>query len=93
MPMRRELYPEDWEAIAQRVKEQAGWKCQACGKQCRRPGEGFISHRYTLTVSHIDHDPANCAESNLQALCAPCHLRFDARHHAETRARKDKREE
>jgi hypothetical protein len=35
-----------------------------------------------LTVAHLDHDPANCAPDNLRALCAPCHLRYDAQHHA-----------
>jgi hypothetical protein len=25
---------------------------------------------------------------NLMAMCAPCHLRYDAKHHAETRKRK-----
>lgn len=39
-----------------------------------------------------DHDPSNCDPDNLVALCAPCHLRADALHHARnarrTRARK-----
>ena len=34
--------------------------------------------RFTLTVSHLDHNPQNCAPENLKALCAPCHLRYDA---------------
>lgn len=88
MPMRRELYPDDWEDIAFAVKEEADWKCEWCGKQCRRPGEPFDTHRRTLTVSHQDHNPANCERSNLKALCAPCHLRYDAAHHAETRAKR-----
>ena len=33
--------------------------------------------KYTLTVSHTDHNPANCDRSNLRALCAPCHCRYD----------------
>lgn len=85
MPMRRELYPDDWEQIAFRVKEEADWKCECCGKQCRRPGEPFDTHKRTLTVSHQDHNPANCERSNLKALCAPCHLRYDAGHHLESR--------
>jgi len=35
--------------------------------------------RFTLTVSHTDHNPANCDRSNLRALCAPCHCRYDQR--------------
>lgn len=43
--MRRELYPEGWEQIALRVKEEADWKCECCGKQCRRPESRSISTR------------------------------------------------
>lgn len=85
MPMQRELYPDNWEEIAFSVKESVDWKCEGCGKQCRRPDEPFDTHKRTLTVSHQDHNPANCDRSNLKALCAPCHLRYDAGHHAETR--------
>jgi len=34
--------------------------------------------RFVLTVAHLDQDPSNNDESNLKALCAPCHLRYDA---------------
>ena len=88
MPMQRELYPANWEEIAFAKKEAADWKCQVCGKQCRKPGEPFVTHKDTLTVSHQDHNPRNCEDGNLVAMCAPCHLRYDARHHAETRARR-----
>ena len=74
MPMRRELYPAAWKEIARRKKEAAGWKCERCGMQCRKPGEKFDTHRRTLTVHHIDRDPENCSEENLMALCAGCHL-------------------
>lgn len=39
MPMKRHLYPKDWEAIARSLKESANWICQGCGRPCRRPGE------------------------------------------------------
>ena len=87
MPMERARYPSDWEAIALQVKAEAGWRCEVCGKQCRRPGEPFDTHRRTLTVAHLDHTPENCSRENLRAMCAPCHLRYDARQHAETRRR------
>ena len=32
--------------------------------------------------------PEDCREENLIALCAGCHLRADAEHHAETRRKK-----
>ena len=48
--------------------------------------------KIVLTVAHVDHDPTNNAESNLAALCQRCHLRHDAKQHAQsaksTRARK-----
>jgi len=93
MPMNRARYPADWDRIAFNVKEKAGWKCQGCGAQCRRPGEAFDTHRRTLTVHHINHTPEDCREENLIALCAGCHLRADAEHHAETRRSNGKKEQ
>ena len=43
--------------------------------------------RFTLTVAHLDHNPANCDRSNLKALCSVCHLRYDQEHHRKSRAR------
>jgi len=40
-----------------------------------------------LTVSHLDHAPENCDDSNLRALCQRCHNRHDAPHRAITRQR------
>jgi predicted N-acetyltransferase YhbS len=37
-----------------------------------------------LTIAHLDHVPENCDPANLRALCQRCHLRYDAKHHAET---------
>jgi hypothetical protein len=39
----------------------------------------FLEHpkRWVLTVAHLDHCPENCDRSNLKALCAPCHCRYD----------------
>lgn len=85
MPMNRSLYPKNWEQITFLVKEKAGWKCECCGKQCRKPGEPFDTHKRTLTVSHQNHIPQDVSNENLKALCAPCHLRYDAKHHAKTR--------
>jgi hypothetical protein len=50
---------------------------------------GFVDKpgRFTLTVAHIDHDPANCDRANLIAECAPCHLKRDAPHHARNASR------
>jgi hypothetical protein len=37
-----------------------------------------------LTIAHLDHQPENCDDENLRALCQRCHLRYDQQHHAET---------
>lgn len=34
---------------------------------------------HTLTTAHLDQNPSNNDPSNLKALCAPCHLRHDAK--------------
>lgn len=86
MPANKALYPKDWPRIALTVKDRAMWRCSGCGVQCYRPGERVIDHRLVLTVHHWDHIPANCDYSNLAALCAPCHLRADAEHHARNAA-------
>ena len=77
MPMDRSKYPADWNFIAYAVKESAEWKCEDCGKQCRKPGELFDTHKRTLTVAHLNHVEADCGDENLAALCAPCHLKYD----------------
>lgn len=103
MPMRRDAYPVDWEAIALRHKEAAGWRCQDCGMQCRKPGEPFDTHRRTMSAHHVgapkddgspgdSHDKMDVRDCNLLALCAKCHLARDLpihmQHAAETRRRK-----
>lgn len=90
--MDRKRYPKNWQVIAHKIKDEADWKCEFCHKQCRRPGEQFDTHKRTLTVAHLNHTPEDCRRENLKALCAPCHLRYDAKHHAQTRASKLKGE-
>jgi 5-methylcytosine-specific restriction endonuclease McrA len=65
----KHLYPEDWEAIARRIKELAGWRCAACNIPHGTPG-------HVLTVHHLDHDVTHSDDSNLVALCQVCHLRL-----------------
>ena len=84
--MKRDLYPADWEAIALAVKAASDWRCEECGQQCRRPGEKFDTHTRTLTTAHLNHVPSDCRPENLKAMCAPCHLRYDAPHHAKNAA-------
>lgn len=41
--------------------------------------------KVVLTVAHLDHQPENCADENLKAMCQRCHLAYDRGHHRETR--------
>ncbi|WP_228015316.1 HNH endonuclease [Leptolyngbya ectocarpi] len=105
--MDRSLYPDNWDAIAKNIKDEANWTCTECGRPCRKPGErehellerlppvwqvdwydlvdseefGDVEiekpGRFILTVAHLDHRPENCDRTNLKALCAPCHCRYD----------------
>lgn len=64
---------------------QSGWRDER-GNPTTAPFE--VSHesvrkvRVVLTVAHLDHNPENCAEENLSALCQACHLAHDRKQHA-----------
>ena len=77
MPVDWSKYPPDWKDIAARIKDEAGWKCQQCSRQCRFPDEPFDTHQRTLTVAHINHVESDCSDENLVALCPKCHLAYD----------------
>lgn len=92
MPMQRDLYPESWNQIAIDIKVAVNWRCEECGKACRRSGESLVDfckrtgkdfdllqnpQRWTLTVAHLNHIPADVRDENLKAMCAPCHGRMD----------------
>lgn len=68
-------YPPDWPAIALAVKNAANWKCSHCG----HPHD--VASGHVLTVHHLDGDKANCAPSNLVALCQRCHLHIQGTYH------------
>ena len=61
-------YPENWDEIAERIKEKHGWKCERCG----HPHDPKSGH--TLTVHHLIPDKSLCEDFNLCALCQRCHL-------------------
>ena len=73
MPMVRSKYPENWDEIAQGVKEAAGWKCEKCG--IAHMSDGTMGS--CLTVHHPNLDKGN-PEAEMEALCAMCHLRAEA---------------
>ena len=53
--------------------------------------EDMRPQRFTLTVSHTNHDPWN-PDAELRALCAPCHCRYDISPEQMERKRKAKLE-
>ena len=94
MPMRRDRYPADWEAISLALREAAGWRCEWCGARHGQPHPRTGS-RVVLTVAHLGaptaadlaagrcwgdpHDKHDTRDCNLAALCQRCHLLFQ--HH------------
>lgn len=88
MPVDWSKYPKNWKEIAFQIKEECDWQCELCGKQCRRPGEKFDTHKRTATVMHCNHIEMDVDPANLRCACAPCHLKYDAKHHAKNRKMK-----
>lgn len=104
-------YPKDWKAISARIKTRSGGRCECAGecglhrttpgpRRCEeRQGElaKWAKGRVVLTVAHLDHQPENCDDANLKAMCQRCHLRYDVPHHqrnaAATRRAKKKNHE
>ncbi len=89
MPMQRDRYPADWEAISASIRERAGNRCEwpDCGLENASIIQGKRGpYRVVLTVAHLDHNPGNCDLSNLRAWCQPHHLHYDVRHHARNAA-------
>ena len=75
-PERKKLYPENWDKISLLIREKAGWKCELC--QAANGWPHFITGGIvTLTVHHINNDPADNRKINLIALCQRCHNRLD----------------
>jgi len=94
-PENARRYPKDWKAISQRIKARAQGRCECageCGLHRTTPGPRRCIERHgepakwangtvVLTVAHLDHQPENCADDNLKAMCQRCHLRYDSQHH------------
>lgn len=99
MPIRPEelhRYPADWKRISLHIRaDRAKWQCECLG-ECGHDHNGrcvaMVGRRLesgapvVLTVAHLNHTPEDCRPENLRAYCQACHLRYDAQHHAQTRA-------
>lgn len=91
MPFHRERYPKDWHLISKKIRERSGQRCECegeCGLHCTHPGPRrcvemngqpakWAKGKIILTVAHLNHDPQDCREENLKAMCQRCHLRYD----------------
>jgi hypothetical protein len=103
MPFHRSRYPKDWEKISERIRfQRAHFVCE-CEGECGHDHRGrctaahgmahpITGSKVVLTVAHLDHTPSNCADDNLKAMCQRCHLSYDGRHHAQSRARRERHE-
>ena len=61
-------YPEDFDEISKRAREQRGWRCQ-----CRRRDFSRPTDRKYLHVHHRNGMKNENFEGNLQVLCLKCH--------------------
>lgn len=84
MPISKEnksLYPKDWKEISRRIRfDRADNKCEFCGAINYEP-HPITKSKVILTVAHLNHNPQDCSEGNLKALCQKCHLNYDKKFH------------
>lgn len=86
-PENKPLYPANWKEIRAQILTRAHNHCEFCGvANGLSVYNGERWYTIVLTIAHLDHDPTNNDPANLRALCQACHLKYDAQHHAETRA-------
>lgn len=90
MPANMKLYPRNWQKIARKCKEQAGWTCEKCGAKHGELRAGKTFKRpfvVNLAAAHLNHDVKN-KRPQLAALCQSCHMEYDGSFHAKSRKRK-----
>jgi len=66
----------DWDMIHSRIKYSHS-----------NMTESLKYHGFTkivLTVAHLDHQPENCEDDNLKAMCQKCHNNYDRQHRNQT---------
>lgn len=92
MPIRecqKARYPDDWPMISRAIRARANDRCEGspgfypdCEAENGKP-HPVTGSRVVLTVAHLNHQPKDCGDHNLRAMCQRCHLTYDAAHHAE----------
>ena len=87
MPMKRELYPVDWEEIAAKLKDEVGQKCEECGV----PNHEWIHRRLdnpAVWISALDEageaewywNVEQYTEEPIQVILTTAHLDHDPSH-------------
>lgn len=93
-------YPADWKVISGRIRARSGGQCECdgeCGLHRTNPGPRRCIERHgeparwakgkvILTVAHLNHQPEDCRDENLKAMCQRCHNRYDVPHRRKNRA-------
>lgn len=92
MPIKAEnknRYPKNWKEISKRIRfDRAKNKCEFCGAENYQP-HPITKSKVVLTVAHLNHNPEDCSEENLKALCQKCHLAYDKEHHIKMARKKN----
>src|SRR5262245_4994866 len=93
-PSERAKYQTDCTAISKRIRfDRAKGRCEwpECGAENYKP-HPVTGSKVVLTVAHLNHEPSDCREENLMALCQLHHNRLDmplrVKHRAETQAKR-----
>ena len=94
MPIKNpRLYPSNWKEISQQIRQRSGGQCECEGKcglhshpkrrctELHNEMALYAKGKVILTVAHLNHDPGDCRDENLKAMCNRCHLRYDTEHH------------
>jgi len=89
-PGRKELYGADWPVFSKRIRfERAKGRCECTGEcigephpfgRCARNND---ERGVVLTVAHLCHGESCRDETHVKAMCQGCHLRYDAKYHAQ----------
>ena len=88
MPIDYKKYSKDWKLRSRFIRfYRAISKCEVCAAENYQP-HPITGSKVVLTVAHLDHNISNNSFFNLKAMCQRCHLRYDAKHHAATRKKK-----
>jgi 5-methylcytosine-specific restriction endonuclease McrA len=84
MPIDKSKYPSNWKQIATGIKEKAKWKCQECGRPCRKPGVTWLDfieelagdkwHKETFDEVSDDSGLSTCVERPQRFTLTVAHL-------------------